>query len=104
MLPEYQNFMSVVNMVDTIVTLIIPLTLIIVMNTMIAHNLILFSRRVQAGRILDDSSFDNSRGAQNSTELHIRTNSQVKIEKKKKEIENVPLERDGSVFITNRKR
>lgn len=44
LLPSYYRFMHVVNLLDTILTLVIPFILIVVMNTLIAKNLIVFSR------------------------------------------------------------
>ncbi|KZS12306.1 thyrotropin-releasing hormone receptor [Daphnia magna] len=44
LLPAYYRFMHVVNLLDTILTLVIPFILIVVMNTLIAKNLIVFSR------------------------------------------------------------
>ena len=44
LLPDYYKFMHVVNLVDTVVTLVIPLILILVMNSLIAKNLFVFSR------------------------------------------------------------
>lgn len=41
----YHETMRVINIVDSFVTLIVPLALILVMNTMITRNLIHFSRR-----------------------------------------------------------
>ncbi|KAK9870897.1 hypothetical protein WA026_009853 [Henosepilachna vigintioctopunctata] len=46
MLPEYNEFMKIVNFVDTIFTLIIPLVLIVLMNTMIVRGLITFRRKM----------------------------------------------------------
>ena len=45
MLEEYRETMRIINIVDSLVTLIAPLILIIVMNTMITRNLLKFSRR-----------------------------------------------------------
>ena len=44
LLPAYYRFMHVVNLLDTVLTLVIPFILIVVMNTLIAKNLIVFSR------------------------------------------------------------
>ncbi|XP_044749961.1 uncharacterized protein LOC123310526 [Coccinella septempunctata] len=46
MLPQYQEVMKIVNFVDTIVTLIVPLIMIILMNAMIARSLIMFRRKM----------------------------------------------------------
>jgi hypothetical protein len=45
MLEEYREAMRIINIMDSLVTLIIPLILIIVMNTMIGRNLFKFRRR-----------------------------------------------------------
>lgn len=44
LLPDYYKFMHVVNLLDTVMTLVIPFILIVVMNSLIAKNLIVFSR------------------------------------------------------------
>jgi len=44
LLPHYYKAMHIVNLVDTVVTLVIPLILILVMNALIAKNLYVFSR------------------------------------------------------------
>lgn len=59
MLPVYHSFMNVVNCIDTIATLIVPLVLIVVMNTMIARNLFLFRKRLQSGS-LDECLYDDA--------------------------------------------
>ncbi|XP_044254847.1 thyrotropin-releasing hormone receptor [Tribolium madens] len=51
MKPAYFEFMKVINFVDTMATLIVPFVLIVTMNTMIARNLFLFRRRLQASSI-----------------------------------------------------
>ncbi|KAF2892326.1 hypothetical protein ILUMI_13847 [Ignelater luminosus] len=51
MIPDYHDFMKVINFIDTIVTLIGPVILIVTMNTMIARNLLLFRRRFQNGSL-----------------------------------------------------
>lgn len=53
MRPVYLEFMRVVNFIDTFTTLIIPLLLILIMNAMIARNLLLFRKRMQANCIDD---------------------------------------------------
>ncbi|KAK3917289.1 Neuropeptides capa receptor, partial [Frankliniella fusca] len=45
LLDQHQGMMRVINLVDAIVTLVVPIILIIVMNTMITRNLVLFGRR-----------------------------------------------------------
>lgn len=59
MLPVYHSFMNVVNCIDTFATLIVPLVLIVVMNTMIARNLFLFRKRLQSGS-LDECLYDDA--------------------------------------------
>lgn len=59
MLPIYHSFMKVVNCIDTVATLIVPLVLIVVMNTMIARNLFLFRKRLQSGS-LDECLYDDT--------------------------------------------
>jgi len=44
LLPYYYKAMHIVNLVDTVVTLVIPLILILVMNALIAKSLFVFSR------------------------------------------------------------
>lgn len=48
---EYQDVMKVINFVDTSVTLIGPMIMIMVMNAMIARNIYLFRRRIQNGSL-----------------------------------------------------
>jgi len=45
MLEECNEIMRIINIIDSLVTLIIPLILIIVMNTMIGRNLLKFRKR-----------------------------------------------------------
>ncbi|XP_026280670.2 uncharacterized protein LOC113208051, partial [Frankliniella occidentalis] len=45
LLEQHQGMMRVINLVDAIITLVVPIILIIVMNTMITRNLVLFGRR-----------------------------------------------------------
>ncbi|KAG8321093.1 G-protein coupled receptor activity protein [Homalodisca vitripennis] len=53
----YHETMRVINIIDSFLTLIVPLALIIVMNTMITRNLIRFSRRFkQQGSECNDRS------------------------------------------------
>ena len=49
LLPNYYQAMRIVNMVDTVVTLVIPLMLIVVMNSLIAKSLVKFSRTFKSG-------------------------------------------------------
>lgn len=44
---NYRETMRIINIIDSIVTLIIPLVLIIVMNMMITRNLLRFGKRLQ---------------------------------------------------------
>ncbi|XP_075234988.1 uncharacterized protein LOC142332427 [Lycorma delicatula] len=44
---NYREAMRIINIIDSIVTLIVPLILIIVMNTMITRNLLKFGKRLQ---------------------------------------------------------
>lgn len=50
LLPAYYKFMHVVNLLDTVLTLVIPFILIVVMNTLIAKNLIVFSRTFNSNK------------------------------------------------------
>lgn len=59
MLTEYHDTMRIINIIDTVVSLIGPFVLIVSMNTMIARNLLLFRRRFQHGS-LDDCFYSNS--------------------------------------------
>jgi len=45
MVDDYRGTMRIINVVDTFLTLVIPIVLIIVMNAMITRNLVLFGRR-----------------------------------------------------------
>lgn len=45
--PEYKDVMKIINIFDTILTLIGPTLLIIIMNIMIARNIYLFKRRIK---------------------------------------------------------
>ena len=56
LLPNYYQAMRVVNLLDTVVTLFIPLVLILVMNSLIARNLIKFSRTFKSGANRHQSS------------------------------------------------
>ena len=49
LLPNYYQAMRVVNLFDTVVTLVIPLVLMVFMNSLIARNLIKFSRTFKSG-------------------------------------------------------
>ena len=49
LLPNYYQAMRIVNMADTVVTLVIPLMLIVVMNSLIAKSLVKFSRTFKSG-------------------------------------------------------
>lgn len=55
MLEHHQDLMHIINIVDTFLTLIIPLILIVVMNVMIAVNLFRFSQRFKRHNV--DTSF-----------------------------------------------
>ena len=66
LLPEYYRFMHVVNLMDTVVTLIIPLVLIVLMNTLIAKNLIVFSRTFKNQPRSASSSYHNATQVQPS--------------------------------------
>ncbi|XP_039294923.1 uncharacterized protein LOC111059972 [Nilaparvata lugens] len=44
---NYREAMRVINAIDTILTLIVPLVLIVIMNTMITRNLLKFGKRLQ---------------------------------------------------------
>lgn len=72
MKPDYHDFMKVVNVIDTLATLILPFVLIVFMNTMIARNLFMFSKRLQS-RSVDECLYDDSE----NTELQ-RTYTQVR--------------------------
>jgi hypothetical protein len=65
MRPVYLEFMKVVNFVDTMATLIVPFVLIVTMNTMIARNLFLFSKRLQASSI-DENLYTDTTELQHS--------------------------------------
>lgn len=59
MLEEYHDTMRIINILDTVVTLIGPFILIVTMNTMIARNLFLFRRRFQHSS-LDECLYTSS--------------------------------------------
>ncbi len=50
LLPDYYRFMHVVNLLDTVLTLVIPFILIVVMNTLIAKSLFVFSRTFNSNK------------------------------------------------------
>jgi hypothetical protein len=64
MLHEYHETMRIINTIDSIFTLILPLILIIVMNTMITRNLLKFSRRFKSDSSTDDASEQASNSMQ----------------------------------------
>lgn len=68
MLEEYHDTMRIINIVDTLVTLIGPFILIVTMNTMIARNLFLFRRRFQHGS-LDECLYTGSEINQTNTQV-----------------------------------
>ncbi|GLV25372.1 hypothetical protein CBL_21183, partial [Carabus blaptoides fortunei] len=68
MLEEYHDTMRIINVVDTIATLIGPVILIIVMNAMIARNLLLFRRRFQHGSLDECLYSTNNRSEINGTQ------------------------------------
>lgn len=71
MLEEYHDTMRIINVVDTIATLIGPVILIIVMNAMIARNLLLFRRRFQHGS-LDECLYSmDTRSEINGTQTQV---------------------------------
>lgn len=53
--PEYKDLVEVINYVDTVMTLILPVVLIVGMNTMIAISLFKFRKTMQI-RLTDDGS------------------------------------------------
>lgn len=71
LLPDYKNFAKVLNSVDTIITLVVPVVLIVGMNAMIARSLFRFRKKLQFEGVLDEL-FTSEK-----TELY--SNSQVKI-------------------------
>ncbi|XP_031338832.1 thyrotropin-releasing hormone receptor-like [Photinus pyralis] len=73
MLPEYQELMKVINFLDTIVTLIAPVTLIIAMNTMIIRNLLQFRKKFQNGSLEDSLCNSNQ-----ESDLH-RSQTQIDV-------------------------
>lgn len=74
MIPDYHDFMKIINFIDTIVTLIGPVILIVTMNTMIARNLLQFRKRFQNGS-LDECLCSG----QDGTELQ-RSHTQVSLD------------------------
>lgn len=71
MLEEYHDTMRIINIIDTLVTLIGPFILIVVMNTMIARNLLLFRKRFQHGS-LDECLYSGSEMNQINTQVRIK--------------------------------
>ncbi|XP_068082966.1 thyrotropin-releasing hormone receptor-like [Anabrus simplex] len=69
MLGEYHEFMRIVNIVDSLVTLIVPLVLIIVMNTMITRNLLRFGRRFKQDQVTSERA-SQERSDFNLEQLH----------------------------------
>jgi hypothetical protein len=60
MLHEYHETMRVINIIDSIFTLIVPLILIVVMNTMITRNLIRFSRHFKSDSTTSEDSGEHA--------------------------------------------
>lgn len=76
MLPDYEHFAKIVNFIDTVLTLIVPLLLIITMNTMIARNLLNFKKRLQFQRSMDVYTVTTSIS---KVEMQISSSQQVNI-------------------------
>lgn len=74
----YHEAMRIINIIDSLLTLIVPLALIIVMNTMITRNLIRFSRRFkhQGVETINDRSDMNLNQIHSSSSTNRRPNSQ----------------------------
>lgn len=47
--PEFLQHMKIINLVDTLITLLIPLVMIIVMNTLIAKSVFVFRKKAEMG-------------------------------------------------------
>ncbi|KAL3266447.1 hypothetical protein HHI36_010619 [Cryptolaemus montrouzieri] len=68
MLPEYQEIMKTINFIDTVATLIIPIILIVVMNTMIARGLMAFKQKLLK-KEFRHSKFHKSENLQEETQV-----------------------------------
>lgn len=62
MIPDFHDFMKIINFIDTVVTLIGPVILIVTMNTMIARKLLRFGKRFQNGLFDDNICTSEYRG------------------------------------------
>ncbi|KAJ1529235.1 hypothetical protein ONE63_006037 [Megalurothrips usitatus] len=60
LLEQHRGMMRVINLVDAIVTMVVPTILIIVMNTMITRNLVLFGRRFKQAAVVGVDNTVNS--------------------------------------------
>lgn len=60
MVPENMAAMKVINFIDTAITLVAPLFLIVVMNTMIARNIFVFGRKLQSANFEEYMMGDRS--------------------------------------------
>ncbi|XP_045481183.1 neuropeptides capa receptor-like [Harmonia axyridis] len=109
MLPQYQEVMKIVNFIDTIVTLILPLVMIVAMNTMIARSLIMFRKRMVAkevnGRYSDeDDSRHNpfTESKPNRAIFKVKSSSSVLLKSKKSSSTHLSLgERISQIHIRN---
>jgi hypothetical protein len=73
MLEEYRETMRIINIVDSLVTLIAPLILIIVMNTMIGWNLFQFRRRFRQNpeTVMNRDGMSMERSDINLNQIHV---------------------------------
>lgn len=76
MLEEYRETMRVINIVDCLVTLIAPLILIIVMNTMIGRNVFEFRQRIRRNQEAQPPAKGTSmdRSDINLNQIHVSSN------------------------------
>lgn len=68
--PGYQKVMIIINIIDTLMTLICPVIVIVVMNTMIARNLFLFRQSFLRQGNSEDRPHDHS-GTESYTLHHV---------------------------------
>lgn len=59
MLPQYERFAKIVNFIDTFITLIFPMVIMVVMNVMIARSLMVLRNRLPIDSVEMTSQVEN---------------------------------------------
>ncbi|CAG9860938.1 unnamed protein product [Phyllotreta striolata] len=103
MRPEYQEVMEVVNYADTVGTLLIPVVMIVGMNSMIACSLFKFRSTMQV-RLTDDGRPRNVHACRNSTSQSTSSTKKSKdhqqLEENKKQIRVIKkLNKFSHIFV-----